>query len=179
MKELKRRTILPWYYKHMAQIDLGFTSVKQPLPDFIHRELLSYVIQSNSYHHQPDELRGVLAKKHGVSTEDIFLTAGADQAIMLLCALYGKSTHIFTPTYISYTDTEKLGGSLTEHYSLKGDVYDISAAGIEGASLVFLANPNNPAGLTSRHQVLELVRANPHTIVVVDETYADFANESV
>lgn len=162
----------------MTNIDLGFTTIKQELPDFIYENLSKYSKLSNSYHHQPDELRALIAKKHDIDIKSVSLTSGADQAIMLLSSLYGKHGHIFTPTYISYSDIKRFG-ELTEHASLRDNNYEIDTSKIDGATLIFLANPNNPAGTTGKDKVLELVRNNPDAIVVVDEAYGDYVDDSV
>ena len=166
------------YASHMSAIDLSFTTIKQELPNFIYEKLADFSTQSNSYHHQPEELRGLIAAKHNIDIDSTSLTAGSDQAIMLLCSLFGRNTHVFTPTYISYSDAKRFG-KFTEHASLKQANYEIGTAKIEGASLIFLANPNNPAGITTRTRILELVVNNPKSLVVVDEAYSDFAGESV
>lgn len=121
----------------------------------------------------------MLADKHKVPIEYIHLTAGADQAIMLLGIVFGQDTHIFTPTYISYGDVTSFGGKITEHYSLNDNNYTVSTETKTGASLIFLANPNNPAGITKKDDVINLVDNNPRAIVAVDEAYGDFTEESV
>jgi len=162
----------------MAIIDLSFTTIKQELPNFIYEKLDSFSTQSNSYHHQPDELRTLIAKKHAINIESVALTAGSDQAILLLSALFGKDGHVFTPTYISYSDIKRFG-RFTEHASLDQNNYEIETSKIDGSSLIFIANPNNPAGITSKDRIMELVTNNPDSFVVVDEAYGDFAGESV
>ncbi|MCW1907914.1 MAG: histidinol-phosphate aminotransferase family protein [Candidatus Saccharibacteria bacterium] len=163
----------------MPAIDLSFTTIKDKLPDFIAGGLAAYATASNSYFHQPEELRQKIADKHGVSMDSVYLTAGADQAITLLCATFGSDTHVFTPTYICYTDAKKLGGKFTEHQSLEDSTYSISTSKIDGASLIFLANPNNPAGVTKRETILDLVANNPNAKIVIDEAYGDFFDDSV
>jgi histidinol-phosphate aminotransferase len=45
--------------------------------------------------------------------------------------------------------------------------------------LFFLANPNNPTGtLVSGDAIRKLVRAAPHTVLILDEAYAEFSTES-
>ncbi|HSX15875.1 MAG TPA: histidinol-phosphate transaminase [Candidatus Saccharimonadales bacterium] len=163
----------------MPTIDLRYTVLNQPVPPFIYEALESYSTASNHYFHQPDALREAIAKHHDVPIDTVQLMAGTDQSILLLSAIYGQQTHIFTPTYISYVDAKRFGGELHEHWSLQDGLYQIPTETIPGASLIFLANPNNPAGMTSRRKVMELVRNNPDTTVVVDEAYGDFASESV
>ncbi len=163
----------------MSTIDLRFTTLSTPLPDFIFEGLKSYAIHSNQYHHQSDELRTMLASKHSVSNDMIYLTAGIDQIILALCALHGENVHIFTPTYISYVDAKVMGGSVTEHPSLKDSKYIIESDHIPSATLIFLANPNNPAGFVDHEIVEKLIANNPDAIVAIDEAYSDFMRESV
>lgn len=163
----------------MPTIDLSFTTIKDKLPDFITNGLAPYATDSNSYFHQPEELRQKIASKQNIPINSVYLTAGADQAITLLCAMFGSNTHVFTPTYISYSDAKNLGGKFTEHPSLAGSTYAVSTSRIEDASLIFLANPNNPAGITERETILELVTNNPDAKIVVDEAYGEFFDQSV
>src|SRR5262249_48645725 len=47
------------------------------------------------------------------------------------------------------------------------------------AKLIYLVNPNNPAGyLIEADGVLAVARAFPHSLVVVDETYIEFARDA-
>lgn len=160
-------------------INLRLTTVKDPVPDFIYEGLRDYVRSSNSYHSQPKELVERLAKKFKVSPEMIFLTAGSDEAIQLLAKGYGANTFAFTPTYLVYSDAKIFGGNFTEINSLKDDTYSINPQKIEKATLIFLANPNNPAGFTVKERVMVLVKENSHAIVAIDETYGEFNDLSV
>lgn len=160
-------------------IDLRFTTIKQELPDFIFQGIGEFVRCSNDYHHQPDALRRKIADLNNVDLQNVYLTAGADQAISLLGYRYGQSTHIFTPTYVGYGDVRQFGHLLTEHPSLEDGDYRVNTDNYGGATLFFIANPNNPVGVTSRQAILELVKNNPQAKIVVDEAYADFASESV
>jgi len=160
-------------------INLQYTTIKQSLPEFIYNDLKTYVYNANSYHPQPPELIKLISSKNHISPSSIFLTAGADEAIQLFIKAYGNNTYIFTPTYIVYKDVEVFGGKLSQLYSIKNDSYEIDTSSKKNVSLIFLANPNNPSGFTSREKVMELVRNNPHAIVVIDEAYGDFADLSV
>jgi histidinol-phosphate aminotransferase len=161
----------------MKPIDLRYTVIKQSPPDFIYRAMKSYVGESNNYIHQPEELRHAIARRHEIDPAMVQLVAGADQAIMLMVALYGQKTHIFTPTYVGYSDAKRFG-TFVEHSSLVDDAYTVSPKKFD-ATLIFLANPNNPAGITSTAKIIELIEANPQAKVVIDEAYGDFVNESV
>jgi histidinol-phosphate aminotransferase len=161
----------------MTPIDLRFTVIKQSPPDFIYRAMKPYVDESNNYVHQPEELRHAIARRHGIDPALIQLVAGADQAIMIMAALYGSRTHIFTPTYVGYTDAKRFG-TLTEHPSLVDDAYKIATRSLD-ATLIFLANPNNPAGTTTTAKIIQLIEKNPTAKVVIDEAYGDFVTDSL
>ena len=160
-------------------INLQFTTVKDPLPDFIYQSLRSFSQGANTYRPQPSELIEKLSFIYKLPKEMIYLTAGADEAIQMFIHAYGEHTFAFTPTYVVYSDAKEFGKMFTEVYSIKENEFLISTAKINDASLIFLANPNNPSGFTSKEKVLDLVRNNSQAKVVIDEAYGDFANLSV
>ena len=164
---------------NQPEINLQYTTIKSPLPDFIYEGLREFSKNANGYKSQPPELISRLAKKHGISEDSIFLTAGADEAIQLFAHAYGQNTFVFTPTYTVYRDVEEFNGTLTRIFSLEGSNYCIPTDTIIGASLIYLANPNNPTGYTETDRVMSLVRNNPEAVVVIDEAYGEFADLSV
>ncbi len=156
-----------------SDLDLQFTTIQEPVPDFIYDELKEYIRASNTYHAQPMFLRELLAQEHSVPVDWVYLTSGVDEAIRLAIQAYGANAHLFTPT--EYTTFEQFCPSVHVHPSLVGVDYMVSTAKIEGASLIWLANPNNPVGFTEPKMVLELARNNPDAIVIVDEIYGEYA----
>lgn len=160
-------------------INLQYTTIKDQLPDFIYEGLKEFSRNANVYHPQPPELIDKISKKLLLDKDNILLTAGADEAIQLFIKAYGQSTFVFTPTYIVYKDAKVFGCKFTEIYSIKDNEYRIKSEKIVGATLIFLANPNNPAGFTSKEEVISLVKNNPQAIVVIDEAYGDFAKLSI
>ncbi len=160
-------------------INLQYTTIKAPLPDFIYESLSDYSKTANAYHPQPQELVSALARKHAVPSEMIYLTAGIDEAIHMFALSFGSNAFVFTPTYIVYADVEEFGGKLTRIDSVKGSAFEIDPSTIPNASLIFLANPNNPSGITPNETVITLIKNNPHAKVDIDEAYGDFADLSV
>lgn len=161
------------------KINLQYTTIKEPLPDFIYNGLATYSKNANSYKPQPAELIDKLAKKHNIPSEMIYLTAGIDEAIQMFILAYGQNTYVFTPTYVVYSDVKELGGELNPVASIENNKFLIKTEKISDATLIFLANPNNPSGVTSKEKVIELVVNNSHAKVVIDEAYGDFADLSV
>lgn len=160
-------------------INLFYTTIKEPLPDFIYEGLKDYSAGANLYRPQPEELINKLASKHKLPKEMFFLTAGIDEAIQIFAKTYGRNAFVFTPSYVVYTDVEVFGGKLTQLYSIKNNQFKISTGEIKGSSLIFLANPNNPSGITPVNRLIELIKNNPQAMVVIDEAYGEFANLSV
>lgn len=160
-------------------INLQYTTIKDPLPDFIYKGLALYSKTANAYHPQPAELIEKLAKKHNIPKEMIYLTAGIDEAIQMFAKTYGQNAFVFTPTYVVYSDVEEFGGKLTRIYSIENSEFKIKTDTIPNSSLIYLANPNNPSGITSKEDVMKLVRNNLNTKVVIDEAYGEFAELSV
>lgn len=160
-------------------INLQYTTIKDPVPDFVYDGLREYCKDANRYHSQSPELIEKLARKYNLPKEMIFLTAGIDEAIQLFALTFGQNAYVFTPTYVVYSDVSEFGGKLTEFNSVKGTKFIISTDKIPDASLIFLANPNNPSGFTTKEKVLELIKNNQQAVVVIDEAYAEFADLSV
>ena len=160
-------------------INLFYTTIQQPLPDFIYQGLKEYSANANLYRPQPQKLIAKLAQKHSLPEKIFFLTAGIDEAIQIFAKTYGQNAFVFTPSYVVYTDVEVFGGKLNQLYSIKDNQFKISIDQIKDAILIFLANPNNPSGITPADQVIKLIKNNPQAIVVIDEAYAEFSNLSV
>lgn len=162
-----------------AFINLQYTALTDPLPDFIYEGLKEYSRNANGYRPQPIVLIERLAKKFNHNKESIYLTAGADEAIQMLAMEFGKKAFIFTPTYVVYNDMTDFYANVARLPSLQDNTYQIATNRIHDATLIYLANPNNPFGFTTKEKILELVENNPRTIIVVDEVYAEFADLSV
>lgn len=160
-------------------INLQYTTIKDPLPDFIYEGLAEYSKGANLYRPQPSALIEKLSTKLNIPQEMIYLTAGIDEGIQMFAKSFGQNAYVFTPTYIVYADVEEFSGKLTRIPSIVENEYKIRTDEIVGASLIYLANPNNPSGVTPRKSVMELVRNNKKAVVVIDEAYGEFTDLSV
>lgn len=161
-------------------INLQYTTIQKPLPDFIYQGIKHFCANANTYHPQPSELIEKIALKFNLPKGKIFLTAGADEAIQLFAKIFGQNSYVFTPTYIVYRDVEVFGNRLNRIYSIDKNLeYKISSQEIKDATLIYLANPNNPAGYTTKEVVRKLIKNNPKAMVVIDEAYGDFADLSI
>lgn len=130
------------------------------------------------------DLRSALAELHQVRIEEIVLAAGIDDLLALFCRAYGDSGSILVTTLGSYPTLEygALGAGLDiRRVSYKDDAIDLDALVAEAnacqASIVYLANPDNPSGAWKKWEEVQLLRkALPtDTLLLLDEAYIDFA----
>jgi threonine-phosphate decarboxylase len=139
--------------------------------------------------HYPDldysELRGALATYLGVSAHRIVPTNGGAEALFLAAraASSGGKALVVEPTFSEYAAAAGAAGLDVIRRVVRrredGFRLDPSSLGdLDGISLVFLCNPNNPTGgALGRHEALgvaERVR-EAGAVLVVDEAFADFA----
>lgn len=128
-------------------------------------------------------LTAKLAALCGVGTDGILCTNGSDEilnfAFMAFCdaehpAFFPNITYGFYPVAAALNFVPYKEIPLREDFTVDPADY----AGLRG--LIVLANPNAPTGLTLAPSEIEgILRANPESVVLVDEAYVDFGAESV
>lgn len=117
------------------------------------------------------ELKAAAAAYTGLEPGHVVVGAGADGLIMLLARVFlgpGKRASIEPPTYSLYRIATHLQSA------------DLLTGGeTEGVDLAWRCNPNNPTGTAVEPEALAgLARANPSTIVVVDEAYLEYGGRT-
>jgi threonine-phosphate decarboxylase len=132
-------------------------------------------------------LREALASYLGVSPAKILPTNGGAEALFLAVRAarpWGKAL-ILEPTFSEYAAAARAGGlepvrrvarRLEDGFRLDRDCL----GDLDGVSLVFLCNPNNPTGdVLDREEVLDVADRvlGSGAVLVVDEAFADFVPE--
>ena len=145
---------------------------------------------NNGYNRYPDpqqmKLKSVVSKIKNVPVESIFAGNGSDEAIDILIRVFcipGTDNIISVlPTYGMYkvaaavNNVEYREVALNDDFSL--DSGKLLSAADSNSKLIFLCSPNNPTGnLLDKIAVLEVVK-NFSGVVVVDEAYIDFSEDS-
>lgn len=141
-------------------------------------------------------LREKLARLHGCKPENIIVGNGADELLAMAVRCFAEPANrrareararvqFFTPSYSLYPVLADIHGAESNPVHLKPD-FDLPTIGelkrggqwdFE-AALTLVTTPNAPSGRGySRAQLEALCRAQKG-IVVLDETYADFAREN-
>ncbi|TVP57378.1 MAG: histidinol-phosphate transaminase [Halomonadaceae bacterium] len=127
-------------------------------------------------------LRRAIADWYQVTPQQVFLGNGSDEVLAHIFqglfqtgqpVLFPDITYSFYPVYCGLYGLEAVTVPLDEGFR-------IDPAGFRQANGgVIFPNPNAPTGcLLPLAQVEEILQANPHRVVVVDEAYVDFGGES-
>lgn len=150
---------------------------------------IAQAVESVDFRRYPDPAATKLTQAFAAyyQTDPALVTAGngSDELISLLLTAFtqkGDKVLTFTPDFSMYA----FFGTLTECEILQAEknpdfTIDIDDAlrQAKGVRMILFSNPCNPTSLTlAREEVLRLV-AGTDALVVVDEAYMDFAEESV
>jgi histidinol-phosphate aminotransferase len=128
-----------------------------------------------------------LASYFGVRPAELLLTNGGDDALRVFFDTFVEPRSrilICEPTFPMYRYYAEIAGARVEtlRYSANMEL-PLSAvlkALREKPRVFFLANPNNPTGtLVDKSAIRKILRAVTHTVVVLDEAYADFSGVTV
>jgi histidinol-phosphate aminotransferase len=139
---------------------------------------------------QPPALRARLAQLYGVKPDQLLIGRGSDEAIDLLvralCVPAQDAIVVTPPVFGMYVVCARLQGAriveiplVDDEAGLTADLDAIRDAALaQGAKLVFLCSPSNPAGSAIPLEgIAALARAlEGRALVVVDEAYGEFAD---
>ena len=123
-----------------------------------------------------------LAKKLGVSKNQVLVTNGSDEILnFAFMAFCDKETPAIFPdiTYGFYSVFAEINGVPYEEKPLYDDFTINTNDYIGCKKTIFIANPNAPTGIAlSLSEIEKIVASNPDNIVVIDEAYVDFGAQS-
>ena len=142
---------------------------------------------------QPVALAEAYAQAYGVDHTQVFMTRGADEALVILtkvfCEPHQDKILITTPTFGMYAvDAHAMPAGVVDVPLIKKDgAFDLDKDQIiakasdsnEHVKIVYLCSPNNPTGNSFSHELIsEICEAlEGHAVVVLDETYAEFSDQ--
>jgi histidinol-phosphate aminotransferase len=123
----------------------------------------------------------------GVSTPELLLTNGVDEAIHLLCETYlepGDEALIVVPTYSMYRIYVMAAGAQVISVPAGKDFQfpgkDLCNRITPRTRLIAIANPNNPTGTVAPPEELRrIAHCAPDAAVLVDEAYFEFYGQSM
>lgn len=114
-------------------------------------------------------LREAIATRHRGRTDCVLPGNGSVEIIWLIACAYlepGRTAMVAGPTFGEYAAAARAAGAGVTNT-------------LDGATVAFLCNPNNPTGtLRPAAEIREIARASPDTLFVVDEAYLPFLREA-
>ena len=130
-----------------------------------------------------DLLKAAIARTHGVTAPQVFVGNGSDEVLahvfMALLRherpiLFPDITYSFYPVYCGLYGVDYATVPLAEDFSINPADY----CGRPNGGIIF-PNPNAPTGrLLALDAIEQMLKANPDSVVVVDEAYVDFGGET-
>ncbi|HXZ18577.1 MAG TPA: aminotransferase class I/II-fold pyridoxal phosphate-dependent enzyme, partial [Candidatus Acidoferrales bacterium] len=129
----------------------------------------------------------IVAAHLGVPADQLLLTNGVDEAILLLFWAFlgpGDEALYPVPTFPMYPICARATGAATVEVPADRD-FRYPAAALRAAvtprtRLIAIASPNNPTGaIASRKELIALLEAAPDTAVLVDEAYYEYCGETM
>ncbi len=135
----------------------------------------------------PERLTGQIAARFDLEPGNVLVTAGADDGLLRLALAYlaeGREIVLPTPTFVMIERYAQLaGGTVIRVDWPAGAAYPtdaVLAAVTEHTSLIAVVSPNNPTGnVADPVDLRRLASAAPHTLLVVDGAYAEFASQDL
>ena len=132
------------------------------------------------------ELKEMLGKKHSLSSEEIFITAGSTEVLCLLGQYVGliKGEIVSPwPTFPTLLQFGQACGASIKKVDLDAeqniDLDKLQSAISSETSLVFICNPNNPSSRElNTEQLKAFCRRVPENVLIcVDEAYVEYAKK--
>ena len=141
-----------------------------------------------AFYRDPAEATAACARYLGVDAARVVLTNGLDEGILCtsVAALRGGTFEaiVVVPTFEMYAiSAAGAGGRVVQVPQGDGFAFpldEILAAINERTRIIFIANPNNPTGLSvPRDTILRIADAAPQALLFVDEAYAHFSRKTL
>src|SRR6266851_2160869 len=127
------------------------------------------------------EFRHTAGRVLGVDPDGILIGNGSDDILTILTRAFvpeGGTVVSPTPSYLLYRTLAELQGARFITVPFDADWSLPRPWPVRGAHVTFLANPNSPSGTAVGLAELERLREQCDGPLVVDEAYADFAQDN-
>lgn len=126
------------------------------------------------------DLERDLASSWGLATDQVVVTAGADDAIDRVCRCWlagGKELVVATPTFEMYERFAQLAGGVIRSvpWEVEFPMEELLASVGPNTGAIVIISPNNPTGEVLEPEVFERICANFDGTIVLDAAYAEFA----
>lgn len=151
----------------------------------------TFTLRGEDFNRYPDSdataLRCQLADYYDLEPENLLLSNGSSQILeMLFWSYCGPKDKVLTfdPGFSMFDNYVGKASAELIWIPTKNFVQDIEvmerAAMKYEPKVILICNPNNPSGyLNTREEILDLVEKFPDILIIIDEAYSDFSEESV
>lgn len=131
---------------------------------------------------EASELVKAIADVYGVKKSEVFVGVGSDDVLSVaFLSFFNSEKPILFPniTYSFYDVWAEVYGITYETVPLKNDLAIEPRDYVRENGGIVFPNPNAPTGLLMSVDEIEMiVRANPGSVVIIDEAYIDFGGTS-
>ncbi len=180
---------IPYHSKNITE-GIILNANESPFPP--KKELLNYlsdVVKTASFNRYPDtdclKLREAIAKFYQVGVDNVCCGVGSDQLLdsLFRSTISNEYVLICNPSFSMYSEYAKLSNAKAIYAPFNEDLtynvdYILDSIKKYDPKITFICTPNNPTGATiKRADLLKIINATDN-IVVIDEAYAEFADES-
>jgi len=171
-----------------AKIKLNTNECPIKPPEAVLRAI-EQVAQAGMLNRYPDPsgsvLKSAIAELHGVGAENIAVGNGSNEIIRHLTLAYGgegRTALMFPPSYQVYGVAARVAGcdvlEVPRDESFSIGPIEIDRAKAVSPDIAFVCDPNNPTGTALGSEVIGRIAAEIEGLIVVDEAYAEFAEDS-
>lgn len=122
-------------------------------------------------------LRTKIANRYQLSSDHVIVGNGSTELIFLIMRLPRiRRVGIVQPTFSEYARAAQSNGKVVQTLSYADDFsLDVNSIDTKRFDLIYICNPNNPTGVLNDLTELAARCERSNTILFVDETFMDFA----
>ena len=154
------------------------------------REAIDAAIAATPTNRYPDpmanELRDQIARWHGVHRENVCVGNGGDELLFNFFLAFGgpgKCLVDCPPTFTVYDIYSRMLGTSVVRCWRDADTFELDMASlvpmVRKADMVIVTSPNNPTGNVITPEDVEILCDACPGMVLIDEAYAEFAEEGM
>ncbi|MCX7770100.1 MAG: histidinol-phosphate transaminase [Proteobacteria bacterium] len=178
------------YYVENKEVPIRLDANESPydFPEELKKEL-SNILSNIEINRYPDsnisELRKIISEKENIPEICMIFGNGSDEFIYMLymCLERGSKVSYPEPGFSMYRIVGNIFEMNLQPYQLSSEDYTVDKENLKrilksGIDLIFLGNPNNPTGNVFPQDFVEMVLSNKNTIVVSDEAYFNYSQNS-
>ena len=128
-------------------------------------------------------LRGALAELYGLEADNFIAGNGSDEMLDVTFKTFtnwGDNSVVPVPSYTLYDYFVQMNGGKAHEVDLTEDFQlDVDEIVKQDAKVAIMPSPNNPTGNCFRQKDIEEILSKFNGIVVVDEAYAEYADDAM